>query len=152
IIVDTEGYLYKDRDYLFKNEFVLNPKPLEKNALNLEHGTLEEFIIEDNLYDSDKEGYGYIVRASEEQPVWCLFLRSEDSDGNKYCSGHYPLHITDMEDLIKVFSWYSKHEKRLIVNTESYFFAREIKEMNYPNRVENNFLNSTSYLIEKEYD
>ncbi|MGR6012319.1 hypothetical protein ACT7CV_15370 [Bacillus paranthracis] len=139
IIVDTEGYLYKDRDYLFKNEFVLNPKPLEKNALNLEHGTLEEFIIEDNLYDSDKEDYGYIVRASEEQPVWCLFLRSEDSDGNKYCSGHYPLHITDMEDLIKVFSWYSKHEKRLIVNTESYFFEREIKEMNYPNRVENNF-------------
>lgn len=152
IIVDTEGYLYKDRDYLFKNEFVLNPKPLEKNALNLDNCTLEEFIIEENLYDSDKEAYGYIARASEEQPVWCLFLSSEDSEGEKYCSGHYPLHITDMEDLIKVFSWYSKHEKSLIVNTEDYFFAREIKEMKYPNRVENNLSNSTNYLIEKEYD
>ncbi|WES09603.1 hypothetical protein [Bacillus paranthracis] len=152
IFVDTEGYLYKDRDYLFKNEFVLNPKPLEKNALNLDNCTLEEFIIEENLYDSDKEAYGYIARASEEQPVWCLFLSSEDSEGEKYCSGHYPLHITDMEDLIKVFSWYSKHEKSLIVNTEDYFFAREIKEMKYPNRVENNLSNSTNYLIEKEYD
>ncbi|AWC63236.1 hypothetical protein [Bacillus cytotoxicus] len=152
IIVDTEGYLYKDRDYLFKNQFVLNPKPLEKNALNLEHCTLEEFIIENNLIGSDKEDYGYIARASEEEPVWCLFLRSEDSDGEKYCSGHYPLHITDMEDMIKVFSWYSKQEKRLIVNTESYFFEREIREMTYPNRVENNLSNSTNYLIEKECD
>lgn len=113
--------------------------------------TLEEFII-DNLDVPDKEDYGYIARASEEQPVWCLFLMSEDSDGKKYCSGHYPLHITDMGDLIKVFSWYSKHEKRLIVNTKDYFFAREIKEMNYPNHVENNFSNSANYLIEKEYD
>ncbi|MEC3226112.1 hypothetical protein P9027_29785 [Bacillus thuringiensis] len=152
IIVDTEGYLYKDRDYLFKNEFVLNTKPLEKNALNLEHCTLEEFIMEDNLCDSDIESYGYIVRASEEQPAWCLFLRSEDSEGETYCSGHYPLHITDMGDLIKAFSWYSEHGKRIVVNTKDYFFAREIKEMNYPNRVKYNLSNSTKYLIEKKYD
>ncbi|UYX55927.1 hypothetical protein M3Y14_32370 (plasmid) [Bacillus thuringiensis] len=152
IIVDTGGYLYKDQDYLSKNEFVLNPSPLEKNSLHLDDCTLEEFIIEDNLYDSDNEAYGYIVRASEKEPVWCLFLRSEDSDGEKYCSGHYPLHITDMGDLIKVFSWYSEQGKRIVVNTKDYFEAREVKEMNYPHRVENNLSNSTNYLIEKEYD
>lgn len=152
IIVDTEGYLYRDRDYLFKNEFVLNSNPLEKIALHSDYCTLEGFINEDILYDSDKESYGYIARANEEQPVWCLFLRSEDSEGEKYCSGHYPLHITDMYDLIKAFSWYSEQGKRIVVNTEDYFFQREIKEMNYPNRVENNLPNATNYLIEKEYD
>ncbi|AJI09033.1 hypothetical protein [Bacillus cereus] len=152
IIVDTEGYLYRDRDYLFKNEFVLNSNPLEKIALHSDYCTLEGFINEDILYDSDKESYGYIARANEEQPVWCLFLRSEDSEGEKYCSGHYPLHITDMDDLIKAFSWYSEQGKRIVVNTEDYFFQREIKEMNYPNRVENNLPNATNYLIEKEYD
>lgn len=152
IIVDTKDYLYKEMDYLFKNEFVTNLNRIEKKVLNLDNCTLEEFIIEDNLMGSDKEDYGCIARASEEEPVWCLFLSSEDSDGKKYCGGHYPLHITDMEDLIKVFSWYSKHEKRLIVNTEGYFFEREIREMTYPNRIENNLLNSTNYLIEKEYD
>ncbi|MEN8648636.1 hypothetical protein ABFE25_29225 [Bacillus toyonensis] len=152
IIVDTKDYLCNEMDYLFKNEFVTNSNRIEKKVLNSDNCTLEEFINDDNLYDSDKVTYGYIARASEEEPVWCLFLRSEDSDGEKYCSGHYPLHITDMEDLIKVFSWYSKHEKRLIVNTEGYFFEREIREMNYPNRVENNLSNSTNYLIEKEYD
>ncbi|AFU17194.1 hypothetical protein MC28_D145 (plasmid) [Bacillus thuringiensis MC28] len=152
LIVDTENYLFKEMDYLFKNKFVLNSNRLEKKALNLDNCTLEEFIIEEELVESDKEDYGYISRASEEQPVWCLFLRSEDSDGEKYCSGHYPLHITDMGDLIKVFSWYSKHQKRLIVDTKDYFFARELREMNYPNRVENKLSNSTNYLIEKEYD
>ncbi|NUC20426.1 hypothetical protein HUC00_28790 (plasmid) [Bacillus mycoides] len=152
IIVDTKDYLFKEMDYLFKNEFVTNSKRIEKKVLNLDNCTLEEFIIEENLVESDKEDYGYIARVNEEQPVWCIFLRSEDSEGKKYCSGHYPLHITDMEDLIKVFFWYSKHEKRLIVNTKDYFFTRELKEMNYPNRVENNLSSSTNYLIEKEYD
>jgi len=113
--------------------------------------SLEEFII-NNLEVSDTGDYGYISRASEEQPVWCLYLMSEGSDGKKYCGGHYPLHITDMGDLIKVFSWYSEHEKKLIVNTKDYFSVREIKEMNYPNRVEKNVSNSANYLIEKEYD
>lgn len=71
---------------------------------------------------SEREVYGYISRYSEENPFWNLFLVYDGFDGEKYCGGHYHLNSTDTEDLLNIFSIFSNLNKKIIVNTEGYYF------------------------------
>lgn len=81
---------------------------------------LEEFVNNTLADAPDKqEVYGYISLFSKENPFWNLFLVYDGSDGEKYCGGHYHLNDTDMPD---VFSIFSNLKKKIIVNTESYYF------------------------------
>lgn len=70
----------------------------------------------------EQEVYGYISRHSEEYPFWNLFLIHDGSDGEKYCGGYCHLNSTDTEDFINIFSMFSNLKKKIIVNTEGYFF------------------------------
>ena len=85
--------------------------------------TLEEFVnsvLEDDV--PERGIYGYISRYSEECPFWNLFIIYDGSDGEKYCGGHYHLNNTDIKDLINVFSMFSNLQKKLIIDTEGYYF------------------------------
>lgn len=79
-------------------------------------------ILEDEI--PEQEVYGYISRYSEEYPFWNLFLIYDGSDGEKYCGGHYHLNSIDIEDLVNVFSVFSNLKKKIVVNTEGYFFKK----------------------------
>ncbi|MFY0516407.1 hypothetical protein ACOMCU_01060 [Lysinibacillus sp. UGB7] len=77
-------------------------------------------ILKDDT--SERDVYGYISRHSEEYPFWNLYLIYDGSDGEKYCGGHYHLNSTDIEDIVSVFSMFSNLKKKIIVNTEGYYF------------------------------
>lgn len=77
-------------------------------------------ILEDDVHE--QEVYGYISRYSENCPFWNLFLIYDGSDGEKYCGGHYHLNGTDIEDFLNIFTMFSNIKKKIIVNTEGYFF------------------------------
>lgn len=84
--------------------------------------SLEKFVISILEEDtSEQEVYGYISRYSEDNPFWSLFLIYDGSDGKKYCGGDYPLNITDIENLVNVFSIFSNQKKKIIVDTKGYF-------------------------------
>ena len=90
--------------------------------MSTKNQTLEEFVLESfEELSLEHEQYGYIARWDKENPYWHFFLMSEDSKGKKYCAGDYPLKITTMDDILKVFSIYSNQGKKIIVNTDGYF-------------------------------
>ena len=78
-----------------------------------------KYVIGENV--TEYEPYAYIGRASEEQPVWCLFVAYKDSNGKRYCGGHYSLKFTDMEGLFELFNQFAKENRKVIVDTKGYF-------------------------------
>lgn len=88
-----------------------------------ERESLEKFVVgilKDN--PSNQEVYGYISRWSEDDPFWSLFLMRDDSKDGQLCGGYYPLNITDLADLTKVFTLFSSQERKIIVDTKKFFY------------------------------
>lgn len=114
----------------------MNKRQKKKRNILIDHNeSLEAFVksilIEKEEFDVDI--YGYIVRFTEEEPFWSIFLCCKIKQ-KTYYYGHYPLKITNMVDFTDTLTLFTKNKIKLIVNTDSYFYDssdvyQEIKTM-----------------------